>query len=106
MGEQSYEELMDAGFEEVIEIIKDEPTPEMAPRLEKKVPDTPKNEVAPYIVVDNNEIMQKMENTNALMAEAMGKLVNAMQDKPREMDLEIKRGSNGLMKGVKVKLTY
>ena len=100
---KTYEELMDAGFEEVIEIIADEPDQTLPPQVTKKAPE---KEIAPYVVVDNSDVIAQMNLTNKLMADAMAKLVQSMDNKPTEMDLDIKRGDNGLMKGVKVTLKY
>lgn len=105
MGKQSYEELMDAGFEEVIEIIKDEPDKTLPPQVSKKA-EPVKSEVAPYVVVDNTQMLAEINVANKEMASALGKMVQSMNTRPKAMDMKIKRNSSGFMDSVKVSFEY
>ncbi len=103
MGKQSYEELKDAGFEEVIEIISEpEETPTSPPPRDRK-------EVSPYVVVDNTKELAQLNRSNELMRKALNEMVTKLSEvnqRPKALDLDIQRTSAGFMDRVRITLEY
>lgn len=94
---KTLEELEELGFEEVI---KKKPTPK--PVAAAKI----KQEPAPYVVVDNTEVLAAMNRSNEMMCEAMNDLVSKMRARPKGMNLKVIRDSAGFLDDVKVTFKY
>ena len=94
---QSLEELEELGFEEVVE----------KPKVKKPAPVAkPKKELAPYVVVDNTEVLAAMNRSNEQMRKAIKELASKMHARPKGMKLEIIRSSAGFMDDVHVTFEY
>lgn len=99
---QSLEDLQDAGFEEVIEHSN-------APKTKIAPPKPDRKDVAPYVVVDNSEQLAMMNRSNELMRKALNEMVtklSTISQRPKALELDIKRNSSGFMDKVRIKLEY
>jgi len=96
------DELQDAGFEEPIEYFDTSETPTTPPPSDRK-------DVAPYVVVDNSEQLIQLNRSNELMREALNEMVEKLAtvgQRPKHLDLEIKRTSAGFIDKARITLKY
>ena len=98
---RTVDELLNAGYEEIIEAPKKKPA--------KSITVQKKRDAAPYVVVDNSDQLKEMAESNALMRQALNEMVTKISDigqRPKSLNLDIKRTTAGFMDNVKITLEY